>query len=280
MREVEICGQRHISFNDADFFGTPERPKEVMRAMKGRGVRWQAGVTSRLALDDEMLELAAESGCYMLSVGFESISRETLRSVHKHVNHPDKFRELVEKIHSYGIQVFGLFMFGFDQDDPSVFDETAEFNVDADYDMCAYSVLTPYPGTLTWYQMEKEKRMVSYDWDKYDQGHIVYRPVNLTPEQLREGHMRAYEKFYSWPSMLRRFPWTSSRSRPQWWIHNLFFRKGEVTGRNLKDAMREWREAVLEGGGRPEVEEALPTAPECEVEISVAGTEAIQVPAR
>ncbi|MHC4718392.1 MAG: B12-binding domain-containing radical SAM protein [Planctomycetota bacterium] len=155
IREIETCGQRVISFNDADFFGTTERPKELMRALKGRGVRWQAGVTSRLALKDEMLELAAESGCYMMSIGFESISRETLRSVHKHVNHPDLFRGLVEKIHSYGIMVFGLFMFGFDHDDPSVFEETVKFNIDAGYDMCAYSVLTPYPGTLTWYQMEK-----------------------------------------------------------------------------------------------------------------------------
>jgi radical SAM superfamily enzyme YgiQ (UPF0313 family) len=284
LREIDMCGQRHLSFNDADFFGTPARPKAMMRAIKGRGIRWQAGVTSRLALNDEMLELAADSGCYMLSVGFESISRETLRSVHKHVNHPDTFRELVDKIHSYGIQVFGLFMFGFDGDDPSVFEETVRFNVDAGYDMCAYSVLTPYPGTLTWYEMRKENRMVCYDWDKYDQGHIVYRPHNLTPDELREGHMHAYERFYSWPSMLRRFPWASSRSRLQWWIHNLFFRKGEVTGRNLEDAIleptaeprhtprpplmpikREWREAVLEGmdGGVPRGAEVitLPVVP-------------------
>jgi hypothetical protein len=66
-------------------------------------VRWQEGVTSKLALHDEMLELAAEGGCYMLSIGFESISRRTLTSVHKHVNRPETFQELVEKIHSYGI---------------------------------------------------------------------------------------------------------------------------------------------------------------------------------
>ncbi len=268
IREVESCGQRHISLNDADFFGTPHRPKEIMRALKGRGVRWQAGVTSRLALDDDMLELAAESGCYMLSIGFESISRSTLRSVHKHVNHPDKFRELVEKVHGYGILVFGLFMFGFDGDDSSVFEETAQFNIDADYDMCAYSVLTPYPGTLTWYDMQKAGRIVSYDWDKYDQGHIVYRPSQVTPEQLRAGHQRAYSKFYGWPSMLRRFPVITSRSRVHWSIYNLFFRRGEVTGRDLDEAIaaptpapkhvphpplmpvkREWREVVLEGIG-------------------------------
>ena len=53
----------------------------------------------------------------MLSIGFESISRDTLKSVHKHVNRPETFAALVEKVHSYGIMVFGLFMFGFDGDD-------------------------------------------------------------------------------------------------------------------------------------------------------------------
>ena len=237
MREVDECGARYIALNDADFFGTPKRPKEVMKALKGRNMRWQAGVTSRLSMDDEMLELAAESGCYMLSIGFESISTNTLRSVHKMVNQPDQFAKLVEKIHSYGILVFGLFMFGFDSDDETVFDETVKFNIDANYDMCAYSVLTPYPGTLTWYEMQKEQRMVSYDWDMYDQGHIVYKPNSLTPEVLREGHMRAYRNFYSLPSIARRFPLIGSRSRTQYSIYNGFFRRGEVTGRYIDNAI-------------------------------------------
>jgi radical SAM superfamily enzyme YgiQ (UPF0313 family) len=74
--------------------------------------------------------------------------------VHKHVNRPETFAALVEKVHSYGIMVFGLFMCGFDGDDGSVFDETVNFNINAKYDACAYSVLTPYPGTLTWYEMK------------------------------------------------------------------------------------------------------------------------------
>ena len=239
VREVENCGERTVALNDADFFGHRKRAAELMRALKGRGFRWQAGVNSRNALDDELLEIAAESGCYMLSIGFESISREALKNVHKYQNRPETFQALVEKIHSYGILVFGLFMFGFDQDDDSIFEETAKHNIDARYDVCAYSVLTPYPGTLAWYEMLKEKRIVSYDWDKYDQGHIVYRPMSLAPEKLREGHMAAYKKFYSFPSILRRFPTNSSRSKFYWSTYNLFFRKGEVTGRFIENAIAE-----------------------------------------
>ena len=266
LREVESCGERMISINDADFFGTAERPKEVMRALKGRGIHWQAGVTSKLAQDDRMLELAAESGCTLLSIGFESITRSTLTSVHKHVNRPETFVSLVEKVHSYGIMVFGLFMFGFDGDDGSVFEETARFNIGANYDACAYSVLTPYPGTLTWYEMKKADRIVSFDWSKYDQANVVYRPAQMSGDELRLGQSFAYETFYAPSSIARRFPLRGGRSRLQWSIYNLFMKKGSATERKeavaaptdapdvspmppILPLKREWREAVLEGTG-------------------------------
>jgi radical SAM superfamily enzyme YgiQ (UPF0313 family) len=263
IREMENCGSRTISINDADFFGTPDRPKEVMRSLKGRGLHWQAGVTSKLAQDDRMLELAAESGCTLLSIGFESISRSTLKTVHKYVNRPDTFAALVEKVHSYGIMVFGLFMFGFDGDDASVFEETVKFNRDAGYDACAYSVLTPYPGTLTWYEMKKDNRIVSFDWQKYDQSHVVFRPAQMSGDELRLGQARAYSNFYSTSSMVNRFPFGGGRQRLQWLVYNFFMRRGAKTERidaiapptalpdvapmpPILPVKREWRAAVLE----------------------------------
>jgi radical SAM superfamily enzyme YgiQ (UPF0313 family) len=268
IHEMENCGARTISINDADFFGTAERPKEVMRALKGRGIQWQAGVTSKLAQDDRMLELAAESGCTMLNIGFESISRATLKSVHKHVNRPETFAALVEKVHSYGIMVFGLFMCGFDGDDRSVFDETVNFNINAKYDACAYSVLTPYPGTLTWYEMKKANRIVSFDWSMYDQGHVVYRPAQMSADELRIGQRGAYRSFYSTSSIASRFPLRGKRHRAQWLIYNLFMRKASQTD-NIRSiapptaepdvapmppilpVKREWRAAVMEAARGP-----------------------------
>jgi radical SAM superfamily enzyme YgiQ (UPF0313 family) len=242
-----------------------------MRALKGRGIQWQAGVTSKLAQDDRMLELAAESGCTMLSIGFESISRATLKSVHKHVNRPETFAALVEKVHSYGIMVFGLFMFGFDGDDTNVFRDTSKFNIDSDYDAVAYSALTPYPGTLTWYEMKKANRIISFNWTMYDQGHVVYRPAQMSGDELRVGLNDAYGKFYALSSIASRFPMHGRRRRAQWTIYNMFMRAGSRTEHieaiapptDLPDVApfppilpikREWRDAVLEaaelsGGG-------------------------------
>lgn len=266
--EIEHIEERVILLNDADFFGTPKRALEVMRAFKGRGLKWQAAVNSRDAHDERLLELAAESGCFMLSIGFESISKTTLRNVHKCQNNPDEYLALVEKLHNYGIMVLGLFMFGFEGDDASVFAETLQFNIAAKFDMCGYSLLTPYPGTINWFEMMRRKQIVSFDWDKYDQSHIVFKPTGLSAEQLYQGYLNTYDGFYTAASMYQRFPWDGSRNRVNWAIYNAFFRKGGIVTRDfdqlvaaptpepefaalppLMPQKAAWRELILETTG-------------------------------
>ena len=266
--EIEATGQRNFAFNDADFFGTTDRALQMMGALKGRGLHWQAGVNSGAAFDDRLLEAAAETGCNMLAIGFESLSRETLRRAHKHQNSPDRYRALVDKLHKHGILVFGLFMFGFDQDAPEVFEETAKFTIDAGYDVCGFSIMTPYPGTLNWFEMLQKDRIVSFDWDAYDQHHVVYKPVGIEPEALRDGQWLAYDRFYSPGSMLKRFPWGGGRGRGLWSIYNLFYRRMEISERDENAAVApasvrpdtvarpplmpqraDWRALILEGQG-------------------------------
>jgi radical SAM superfamily enzyme YgiQ (UPF0313 family) len=231
LRDMEACGDRLITIGDADFFGVKERAIEVMKALKGRGIRWQAGVNTAAAHDEELLALAAESGCYQLCIGFESVSLATLRSVHKFQNKPEHFQKLVNKIHSHGIMVLGLFMFGFDGDDPSVFDSTAQFTIETGYDSCAFSIFTPHPGTVTWFEVQKQGQITSYDWDAYDQSHVVYQPRGMSQEDLRDGYKRTFQKFYSVPSMLRRFPYKAQgRDRGLWSIYNVFYRAIEGRG--------------------------------------------------
>jgi radical SAM superfamily enzyme YgiQ (UPF0313 family) len=164
--------------------------------------------------------------------------------------------------------VFGLFMFGFDGDEGSVFEETVNFNINTKYDACAYSVLTPYPGTLTWYEMKKANRIVSFDWEKYDQGHVVYRPAQMSGDELRLGQSKTYETFYSLHSIASRFPMRGPRHRTQWLIYNTFMRRGSKTERidsiaaatpapdtspmpPILPVKREWRAAVLEATHGP-----------------------------
>ena len=116
--------------------------------------------------------------------------------------------------------------------------------------------------------MKKANRIVSFDWTMYDQGHVVYRPAQMSPDELRIGVERAYANFYSASSMAQRFPLRGKRHRAQWVIYNLFMRRGSQT-ENIESiaaptaepgfapmppilpVKREWRAAVLEAAGGP-----------------------------
>ena len=59
----------------------------------------------------------------------------------------------------------------------------------------------------------------------YDQGHVVYRPAQMSADDLRIGLGGAYASFYSTSSIASRFPLRGKRHRAQWLIYNLFMRK-------------------------------------------------------
>ena len=79
--------------------------------------------------------------------------------------------------------------------------------------------------------MKKADRIVSFDWDKYDQANVVYRPAQMSGDELWRGTRAAYETFYALSSLARRFPLRGSRSRLQWLIYNYFFKKDAAMAR-------------------------------------------------
>jgi radical SAM superfamily enzyme YgiQ (UPF0313 family) len=79
---------------------------------------------------------------------------------------------------------------------------------------CAtFHILTPYPGTPLFRQMESEGRLLHKDYRLYDTAHVVFRPKRLTVEALEEGYASCYERLFSHGSIWRRRP-TDPRAVP------------------------------------------------------------------
>jgi hypothetical protein len=53
---------------------------------------------------------------------------------------------------------------------------------------------------------------------------VVYRPLRLTPDELRTGYLWMYEEFYSFRNIWRRMP-QSRRQRAPYLLFNLAYRK-------------------------------------------------------
>ena len=67
---------------------------------------------------------------------------------------------------TYGIQVNGCFVLGFDHDRKDVFERTAEWIEENRLECATFHILTPYPGTPLFRQMESEGRLLHRDWSR------------------------------------------------------------------------------------------------------------------
>ena len=166
--------------------------------------KWGGLGTFQVHKDGQMIALLSKSGCTYLLVGFESISQNALRHISKGFNRASQYAVGMQKFHDHGILIQGCFVFGFDNDTPSVFDKTVEQVNDLKIDIPRYAIYTPYPGTPLFNRLKRENRILSYDWRLYDTQHVVFRPKRMSPGALYEGFRRAYRETFKINSIISR----------------------------------------------------------------------------
>jgi radical SAM superfamily enzyme YgiQ (UPF0313 family) len=191
IKEISSFPTNYFCFLDSSVTLNIKYTKQLFKAMKGLNKRFSCnGNVNILHRDDELLKLAKNAGCIEWAIGFESISQKSLDLAGKQSNNVEEFSSTVNKIHDYGMHVKGNFMFGLDGDHPDIFDKTIDAINDWDLDLVGIRILTPYPGTPLFNQLEKEKRILTKDWSKYDACHVVFQPKYMTPEELFEEFVR------------------------------------------------------------------------------------------
>ncbi len=196
--------------------------RELWTALKPLNIKWGCQSTLFLGDDEEMVKLAAESGCVSVFVGMESLDENALEETNKQFNRVQKFSDEIKMFHDHGIMVNPGIVFGFDNDDESVFERAVEFLVKNRVELAYFNVLTPLPGTALYERYNGAGRIFDRDWAKYDGKHVVYYPTRMTPEQLQEGFFWANHQFYSLPSIWRRLSATQQRFVARWEMNRQF----------------------------------------------------------
>jgi radical SAM superfamily enzyme YgiQ (UPF0313 family) len=196
--EIKTIPQKTLMFYDTSLTIDPAYTKELFKKMKGLHKKFFCnGNVDVLAHDKELVRYSKEAGCVAWLVGFESISQNTLDTVGKTTNIVEEYRQAIYNIHDYHMVVIGEFMFGFDTDTPDVFEKTLKAVKDLKIDVADFSILTPFPGTPLFNKLDDEKRILTKDWKYYNMGHAVFKPKQMTPEELLQGLQQMYAEFYT-----------------------------------------------------------------------------------
>lgn len=190
-------------FLDDHLLGNPKFASELFEGMKGMGRVFQGAATIDSILRGNLIEKAAEAGLRSLFVGFETFSPENLKQSNKKQNLKKDYIAAVNRLHSLGIMINGSFVFGLDDDDKDVFKRTVEWGVENSIITSTYHILTPYPGTRLYKELESQGRLITNNWDLYDTRNVVYKTTKLTPKELKNGYDWAYKEFYSWSNIYK-----------------------------------------------------------------------------
>jgi radical SAM superfamily enzyme YgiQ (UPF0313 family) len=239
VREFKAIREKYVLVVDDNLIGTrPEhiaRAKDLFRAIREANLQkeWIAQATINFADDEELVRLAAQSGCRGVFIGFESPSPEGLREVGKKFNilKDRDFRACVRRIQRHGILVVGSFIIGLDVDRPGIGRHIATVAGQYGVDNLNLLFLTPLPGTRQWDRMKSADRIVLNtfpdDWKYYTLTFPVAQYKHLSLDEILEEAASCARRYYSMPRILGRV-WSSLWGRRQPLISlvgNLSYRK-------------------------------------------------------
>jgi radical SAM superfamily enzyme YgiQ (UPF0313 family) len=202
---------KRVIFLDLNLIADIGYAKELFTALIPLRLQWGGLATTTIAWDDELLDLAARSGCRGLLIGFESLNQASLVETKKAFNMRRGYDEVVRKIRDRRIALMGCFVFGFDHDTLATFDETVEFVMQSRMDLPRYAIAVPFPGTALYRRLKAEGRITTEDWSLYDGQHVVFEPKNMTAIDLLERSRRAWKQTYRYPAIWKRL--SGSRTR-------------------------------------------------------------------
>jgi radical SAM superfamily enzyme YgiQ (UPF0313 family) len=204
--EFEADDQPYAVFIDNNLGSNREYLRSLCRALRPLEKIWSAAVTIDVTDDPSLVREMALAGCTGVFVGLESLSDENLADARKKTPKTADYSRRVRLFHDHGIQVNGSFVLGFDHDTKDVFVRTAGWIEQNRLECATFHILTPYPATPLFRQMESQGRLLHTDWSLYDTAHAVFRPRHMSPEELEQGYAWIYERLFSHASIWRRRP--------------------------------------------------------------------------
>jgi len=130
----------------------------------------------------EVLDLAAQAGAWYVYQAIFDTS--------------DYIKERVKRYHDHGIGVEGTILLGMDDQTEDDIKRLIDFLLEIELDLAEFTVLTPFPHTQAFDELQKQNRIFSYNWDDYSADRVVFEPRHMKPERLQGLLQYAWDTFY------------------------------------------------------------------------------------
>lgn len=210
--EINTLKGKLVVFTDVNLMADEDYAIKLFKALKPLKKWWFGLATVALVDREDLVKQFAKSGCKGLLIGFESVIQESTKGMQKGINVIGKYEKLMKLLHKYGIQVMGCFAFGSDHEDSTIFKKTVDMAVKLKIDLPRYALLTPFPETKFYEDLQKQNRITENHWALYDVQNCVFEPKKMTKKELEDGIVWAWKETYKLKNVIKRISWFNLRS--------------------------------------------------------------------
>jgi radical SAM superfamily enzyme YgiQ (UPF0313 family) len=212
LAEVEAIhrlGVPNIFVVDDNFIGNKKEAKELLRTLaewqeaRGYPIEFMTEVSLNVAQDDELLALMKQAHFTTIFVGVESPRPASLAESSKFQNMREDIVASVHRIQAAGIEVMAGMIVGFDNDDPSIFDEQFRFIQEARIPISMTGMLNAVPKTPLHARLKAHGRLIAESvGDQFVFTNIV--PAGMSRRELYEGYRHLLQRLYDYRNYRRR----------------------------------------------------------------------------
>ncbi|MCK4776938.1 MAG: cobalamin-dependent protein, partial [Actinomycetia bacterium] len=198
-KEIEMIDSDYIYIVDDNLLASNFKKKylkELVAMLKANNKKVMLSVTPYfLGKRIEILEMFKDVGDEFYYI-WNCFSGKFQKDVCALEDHELKNYELSKKIHDFGVSIFGSMFVGYDWHNKDIFERVVEFALNSEFDSCEFTIATPYPGTPMWFQMLEEDRIITRNWDKFNSGNCVFKPKNMTKDELETGWKYCWTEYW------------------------------------------------------------------------------------
>jgi radical SAM superfamily enzyme YgiQ (UPF0313 family) len=219
--QLRAAGWREAVFIvDDNFIGNKARAKELLRALAGWRSQYKTSfdfnteASLNLADDPELMRLMKDAGFNAVFLGIETPDESGLIAANKLQNTRRSLLDSVAIIQSYGMQVMGGFILGFDTDREDIFDRMVEFIQKSGIPIAMVGLLQAMPGTQLFRRLWREGRIVDAGGGDNTGDSLNFLP-NMDAAKLVEGYRSVLKRIYSCEAYYERVKLYLSRTQPK-----------------------------------------------------------------
>jgi radical SAM superfamily enzyme YgiQ (UPF0313 family) len=212
MKEILEISKHHkgksvnVMIADPEFMANPGRVGRICDLLQEHKLNMTFGALVRadsMARNPEVVRKMCEAGIASFEMGIESPITGDLKSTNKGLN-LSFHRKAIQIIRENGGNAGGTLIIGLPDHTEKDIRGFPEYAKEIGLTAAAFGIVTPFPGTEFYEELDKEGVIFETDWDKFDEMHSVYKTSHLSKEKIEELATFCMAKFWTLDTFLDR----------------------------------------------------------------------------